>query len=225
MRGAFITIEGLDGSGKTTVAERLADELRRCAHEVVLTREPGGTPIAESIRKVLLEAGSDTMRAETEALLFAASRAHHVADVIRPALARGTAVVCDRFVDSSLAYKWGGRGLDLDALRDVQRFATAGLQPDVTLLLDLPVEAALRRRMADSGQVNRMDREVAAFHQRVRDAYRTLAAADPVRWRVIDADRAANDVWSAVLAAILTANVLDGRCPDGNSRSHGEEGS
>ena len=216
--GTFITVEGLDGSGKTTVAERLADELERRGHEVVLTREPGGTPIGERIRTVLLESSSDAMRAETEALLFAAARAQHVAEVIQPALERGAVVVCDRFVDSSVAYQWGGRGLDLDTLRDVQRLATAGLQPDLTVLLEVPVEAAMRRRLADPGQLNRLDREVTEFHGRVRDAYHSLAAADPLRWRVIDADRDLEDVWADVLGSMSSTDLFDGRRSAGKAR-------
>jgi dTMP kinase len=223
--GMFITVEGLDGSGKTTVAERLADELERRGHEVVLTREPGGTPIGERIRTVLLGSSADAMRAETEALLFAAARAQHVAEVIQPALERGAVVICDRFVDSSLAYQWGGRGLDLDTLHDVQRLATAGLQPDLTVLLDVPVEAALRRRLADPGHLNRLDREVSEFHGRVRDAYHSLVAADPLRWRVIDADRELDDVWADVSDLVSSIDLVDARHSAGKAREKGEEGS
>jgi dTMP kinase len=202
LRGFFISLEGLDGSGKTSIGERLANTLQALGRETLLTREPGGTAIGEQIRAVLLGSDSHVMRAETEALLFAASRAQHVAEVIQPALARGAVVISDRYTDSSLAYQWGGRGLALDAVVGAQALATGGMQPDLTLLLDLPVPIAMQRKKEDAGEANRLDREAVQFHTRVRDAYHSLAAADPARWRVIDADRPRDEVWSDVWATV-----------------------
>jgi dTMP kinase len=138
------------------------------------------------------------MAAQTEALLFAAARAQHVSQLIGPALAGGAVVVCDRFTDSSLAYQWGGRGLDRGAMCAVQTFATSGLQPDLKILLDLPVAVSLRRRLHDKESVNRLDRETVAFYDRVRDAYQQLVSEDPNRWLIVDADRAPGDVWRDV---------------------------
>lgn len=202
MAGFFVALEGIEGSGKSTLARRLAEAFRLQGRAVTATREPGGGALGERIRGLLLESATATMAAETEALLFAASRAQLVADVIRPALARGDVVIVDRFADSSLAYQWGGRGLPLDAVRAVQALATGGLEPDLKLLLDLPVALGLQRRFSDATQPNRMDRESVAFHERVREAYHSLAAADPGRWRVIDASRGESDVWAESWSAV-----------------------
>jgi dTMP kinase len=165
----------------------------------VLTREPGGTPLAEGVRALVLAHGGDAgeapggepMAPETEALLFTAARADHVRRVIRPALAAGRVVVCDRFVGSTLAYQGGGRGVAPDALLAAQALATGGLLPDLTLLLDLPVATGLARRLAagEADAPNRLDLESVAFHERVRTTYLDLAAADPLSWRVVRADR------------------------------------
>lgn len=201
MRGRFYVLEGLDGSGKTSVATRLAEELRSRGREVVETREPGGSWIGEQIRGLLLETGAHPILPATEALLFAAARAQHVGETIRPALERGVDVVCDRFVDSTLAYQWGGRELNYDDVMAAQRLALGELEPDLKLLLDLPVDVALRRRRT-SGMTNRLDREVVAFYQRVRDAYLQLAAREPHRWRILDASRSPSEVWQQVLEAL-----------------------
>ena len=210
LRGLLIALEGIDGSGKSTVAEHLAFKLRAAGVSTILSREPGGTAIGEAIRGLLLHQGSSAMLPATEMLLFAAARAQHVGEVIEPALADGISVVTDRFSDSSLAYQWGARGLDR---RDVElgiKLATNGTAPDLKILLDLPVEVALRRRMANSIEVNRLDRESIIFHTRVRDAYHSLVAADPARWCVIDADRSSGEVladaWRAVVSQGLVAN-------------------
>ena len=203
MSGFFVALEGIEGSGKTTVAQRLASAFRARDRVVTVTREPGGTPIGEQIRGLLLESESNEMTAETEALLFAASRAQLVSEVIRPALARGEVVIVDRFTDSSLAYQWGGRGLAFDAVMAAQTLATGGMQPDLKLLLDLPVPLGLRRRFAGEGGTNRLDREAIAFHERVREAYHSLATSDPERWRVIDASRPESEVWSEVWNAVI----------------------
>jgi dTMP kinase len=141
-------------------------------------------------------------------LLFAAARAQLVGEVIAPALREGLIVVADRFTDSSLAYQWGARGLEKEAVIEAQKLATGGLEPDLKILLDLPMEAALRRRMANVHEVNRLDREAVQFHSRVRDAYHVLVDADPARWRVIDANRAEDDVWSDVWLAITSSELL-----------------
>lgn len=182
----FITLEGPEGSGKTIQAGKLADHLRAKGHAVLLTREPGGTSIGDQIRRVLGALGNTSMRPNTEFLLFSASRAQHVEEMIRPHLEAGGEVVCDRYYDSSLAYQGYGHGLDLEALRRITRFATGGLTPDLTLLLDMEVEAGLGRRRKD-GNWNRLDSYDLEFHRRVRDGYLELAAAEPERWVVIDA--------------------------------------
>ena len=201
--GVFIALEGVDGSGKSTLAHQLAAYLGAAGRKVVLCREPGGTVIGEKIRDVLFARAIGDMTAETEALLFAAARAQLVAEVIRPALERGEIVIADRFSDSSLAYQWGGRGLPRDAVTALQRFATGEIEPHVKLLLDVPVETAMARRLTQSAAVNRIDTETAQFHARVREAYHRLAAADPIRWRVIDAARPEAEVWDDVRQAVI----------------------
>jgi dTMP kinase len=184
--------------------------MRESGANVILSREPGGTAIGEQIREILLQQGSSPMLPTTEMLLFAAARAQHVGEVIRPALDQGLIVVTDRFGDSSLAYQWGARGLERRTVDLALELATDGLKPDLKILLDLPVETALRRRMANSNEINRLDRESIVFHTRVRDAYHSLVAADPARWSVVDADRATDDVsadvWRAVVSHGLVAN-------------------
>lgn len=206
--GLFIALEGTEGSGKTTLAERLALAFRARGRDVFVTREPGGTPIGEQIRAVLFSSASDDMTPETEALLFAAARAQHVATVIRPALDRGAVVVTDRFTDSSLAYQWGGRGLPFEMVVAAQRLATGGLEPDLKLLLDLPVATGLRRRLANEAETNRLDNETIQFHERVRAAYHSLVRADPDHWRIIDASRSEDMVWSDAWSAV-TGMITD----------------
>jgi dTMP kinase len=206
--GAFIAIEGIDGSGKSTVAERLASLVRDTGAEVVLTREPGGTEIGERIRQLLLDAHSAGMSPETEALLFAAARAQHVAEVIKPALERCAVVIIDRYVDSSLAYQWGGRGLQRDDVESIQRVAIGGVTPDLKLLLDIPVELALRRRFNEADTTNRLDKEAVQFHHRVRAAYLSLADGEERRWRVIDASRSPDQVLCEVIAAVNSSGIL-----------------
>ena len=177
--GLFIVFEGPEGAGKSTQARLLADRLVGDGWQVTLTREPGGTAVGEAVRRILLEANGYAMLAEAEALLYSAARAQHVGDVLRPALTRGTIVVCDRFVDSTLAYQGGGAGLPQDLLVAVQRLATGDLRPDLRLLLDVPVPLGLARRYAEVETVNRIDAAGAAFHERVRQAYLDLVAAEP----------------------------------------------
>ena len=206
-QGRFITFEGPDGSGKSTQAARLAQALRARGLDVVLTREPGGTPIGERVRDILLHAdGGPPHSPRADALLFDAARAQHVDDVIEPALARGAVVVCDRYADSTVAYQGYGSGLSLDRLREIGTFATRGIQPDLTILLDLPVDAGLRRRvLGEPDGMTRFERSGAfdmAYHGRVRDGFLELARVEPHRWRVVDADRPADRVAADVHAAV-----------------------
>nr|WP_290668390.1 dTMP kinase [Ardenticatena sp.] len=204
-RGLFITFEGPEGAGKTTVIRAVAEHLRQQGYDVVRTREPGGTPIGDHIRAILLAPDNDTMHPETELLLFSAARAQHVRERILPALDRGAIVLCDRFADSTLAYQGYGRGLALDALYTITEFATGGLTPDLTILLDIdPAEGLARRRAAHAqgAEWNRIDNDEIALHQRVREGYLHLAAAHPERWVVIDASAPIEDVVAHVLAAI-----------------------
>jgi dTMP kinase len=187
MRGRFLTLEGPDGSGKSTAARHLADWLRAGGQPTLLTAEPGGTPMGDQVRRLLLHLRdvSDDLDRRADALLFAAARAQHAARLIAPALERGEWVVCARYVDSSMAYQGYGYGLDLDELRRLQAFATGGVMPDLTLLIDAPVEIGLRRKRHD--RWNRFERsEDLAFHQRIRAGYLELAAAEPERFRVVD---------------------------------------
>jgi dTMP kinase len=180
----FLTVEGIEGSGKSTLLGGLSDRLRSRGREVFVTREPGGTPVGDAIRGIFLDRGV-SIAPLTEALLVNAARAQHVADRIRPELAAGRDVLCDRFVDSTLAYQGYGRGVDLDVLRGLCDAATGGLVPDLTLVLDIPVDTS-RRRTGSRGQAaDRLESEDDGFHQRVRDGFLDLARGP--RYRVLDA--------------------------------------
>ncbi len=185
----FITLEGPEGSGKSSQIEMLGDYLRRQGFTILVTREPGGTPIGDQIRDCVHDVGNANMTPQTEMLLYSASRAQLVAEVIRPALAAGQIVLCDRFYDSTIAYQGYGRGLNLDDLYTITRFATGGLKPDLTLLLDIAVEKGLSRRADNGLEMNRLDLETVSFHQRVRQGYQKMAAQEPERWVVVDAGR------------------------------------
>jgi len=201
MGGKLITLEGGEGAGKSTVLEAVRGQLAARGLDVVVTREPGGTPAGEAIRKVLLEPALRGMHAETELLLMFASRAQLVRDVVQPALAAGRWVLADRFTDASFAYQGGGRGQPRERIEDLERWAAAGLKPDLTLLLDLPVADGLKRANG-RGAADRIEMENADFFERVRAAYRARAAADAQRFRVIDASRTLDEVLAAVRAAI-----------------------
>jgi len=205
----FITLEGPDGSGKTTQAHALAEWLRGQGRHVVLSREPGGTDIGNQIRAVLHDTGNTAMSAQTEILLYSADRAQHVAQLIRPALAAGQVVISDRYYDSTLAYQGYGRGLDLDQLRAITRFATGGLVPDLTLYLDITAQEGLARRQVGGGEWNRLDAEAIEFHERVRAGYLELIAQEPSRWVVIEAARPVEEV-QAKLRRVVGARLAKG---------------
>jgi dTMP kinase len=201
MPGTFVTFEGGEGSGKSTQIAVLAERLRAAGLDPLVTREPGGTPLAEGIRALLLDPERRPVPL-AEAFLMQASRAQLVETLVRPALEQGRVVLCDRYSDSTLAYQGAGRGLDAGKLACWSRAATGGLVPDLTLLFDLPPEAGLERRGRAAGPTNRLDREPADFHGRVRARYLELAAADPARWVVLDALRPPGDLESQVWAIV-----------------------
>ena len=204
----FITFEGPDGSGKTTQARLLADRLRQEGFDVVLSREPGGTEIGDQIRTVLHDPNNAAMDARAEILLYSASRAQHVAQRIRPALAAGKILVSDRFADSTLAYQGYGRGLDLTMLRTITAFATGGLNPDLTLLIDITAQEGLRRRQTGGDEWNRLDAEALDFHRRVRAGYLQLAGLEPQRWVVVDGARPPEEL-HAEIKGLVDARLRD----------------
>lgn len=201
----FITFEGIDGCGKSTQARLLADHFSSLGRQVVSTREPGGTPLAEEVRALVLDArehGEEEVAPRAELLLFAASRAQHVQNLIRPALERGAWVLCDRFVDSTLAYQSGGLGLDEPFVRSLNFFATGGLQPHLTLLFDVSVPQAQGRRERERGTSDRIENRGLAFQERVRQAFLLEAAREPGRIRIVDAEASVQEVHRQVLAAV-----------------------
>ena len=202
-RGRFIAFEGGEGAGKSTQSRLLAETLREHGLEVVTTREPGGTPGAEAIRQLLLDAEGEGWNPRAETLLFAAARADHVARLIRPALERGAWVVCDRFLDSSRAYQGGGGGLDDADILALHRIGSEGLLPDLTLLIEAP-DAQIEERLArrDGGENDRIGGREAAFHARVRAAFARLAAAEPGRFARIDGSGPVETTRAAILEAV-----------------------
>ena len=212
-RGTFITLEGVDGSGKSTQASLLVERLREQRREVVALREPGGTPISEKIRALLLDPENAEMADECELLLYEASRAQLVREVIEPALQRGAIVVCDRFYDSTHAYQHGGRGLSDALVSRANELGCCGLSPDVTLVLDIDPAAALARATAQGA--DRLEAEGLAFQQRVRKDYLALAQADPARVRVIDAAGDPELVAGRIDAALARAGVSAGEVSHG----------
>ncbi len=201
MHPRFVSLEGGEGAGKTTVLGALRRELAAAGDEVVVTREPGGTPLAESIRGLLLDPGHESAAPETELLLMFAARAQHVRETVRPALERGAWVLCDRFTDSSYAYQGGGRGLDAGLIETLER-AVVGLRPGLTILLDLDVATGRERTRGRDLVPDRIERERDGFFERVRATFRERAAAEPQRFRTIDASQPADAVAGAALLAL-----------------------
>jgi dTMP kinase len=202
----FITFEGIEGCGKTTQLQRLA---ARLGAGTVVTREPGGTAIGQAVRHVLLDPASRAMTPMAELLLYFADRAQNVAEVVRPALAEGRVVLCDRHVESSLAYQGYGRGLDLAPIRGLAALATGGLRPDVIVLVDVPVEVGLAR-VGKRGAHDRLEGEVREFHDRVRAGYEALAAAEPGRWLRVDGARTEDAVFADLWSGLAGQGVLGG---------------
>ncbi|GGH65404.1 dTMP kinase [Rothia aerolata] len=205
--GTFIAFEGGDGAGKSTQVARLRAALESAGLSVVVTREPGGTEIGEKLRSLVLDHGQGTIDARTEALIFAASRAAHAAQLIRPALEEGKVVLCDRYIDSSAAYQGAGRGLGIESVTDLSLWATENLLPDLTVLLDVPLGAG-RSRAEARGAADRMESESDDFYASLHATFGRLAAANPQRYAVIDGTGSIDDVHAAVLAAV-TAHLKE----------------
>lgn len=205
MTGLFITIEGGEGAGKSTMMDRVASWLEQRNHVVVRTREPGGTDLAEDLRNILLDRKNDSLCSLTELLLMFASRAQHLAEVIRPALERGNTVLCDRFTDATWAYQGGGRKVPAKEIAALESLVHGDLQPDLTLLLDLPVETGMKRASLRS-DYDRFEIESLEFFERVRGAYLARAGEQPHRFEVIDASPDADSVW-AQIATILEQRI------------------
>ena len=200
MRGKFITLEGMDGAGKSTHIAAIQTGLERQGHEVVLTREPGGTALGEALREVLLH---QSMHAETETLLMFAARREHIAQVIEPALVRGAYVVSDRFTDATFAYQCGGRGVEAHKIQILESWVQNGLQPDLTLLFDVPVAVSMQR-LQSARTPDKFERESHAFFTRIREAYLARADQDPLRFRIVDADQPLEKVNKRVEEIIIT---------------------
>ncbi|MFA5074118.1 MAG: dTMP kinase [Nitrospirota bacterium] len=202
MKGIFITFEGVEGSGKTTQISFLADYLRSTGKEVVVTREPGGTSIGDAIRKILLDPSNTGLDHTAELLLYAASRAQHLHEVILPALATGRMVLCDRFSDATLAYQGYGRGLDIEMIRSLDRMVCRALRPDLTILLDMDAAAGVKRAHGRNSRQGleeaRFENERMEFHQRVRDGYLQLAAFEPGRIRIVDASCSPDSIQASI---------------------------
>ena len=200
----FITLEGTEGSGKTSQLIPLAEALSREGYHVFVTREPGGTPIGDQVRAILSDLKNTDMQPRTEFLLFQSSRAQLVEQVIRPRLAQGELVLCDRYADSTVAYQgYGYQQLDLEQVRSIVQFATGGLKPDLTILLDVDVELGLRRKRQGGSEWNRLDDYEVAFYQRVRQAYLEMVRQEPERWVIIDATPPFDAVQAAIRAMVL----------------------
>lgn len=206
--GCLITFEGPEGSGKSTQVRLLGEALRVRGHKVLCTREPGGTPIGEQIRQVLHDLRNEGMLPLTEALLYSAARAQHVHDVIQPALRRGQVVLCDRFATSTLAYQGYGHGLDLEILRAVTHWVTAGVEPDLIIYLDLDVAAGLARKRRDQeagrGEWNRMDQQALSFHRAVRQGYLHMAMQAVTQWLVVDGSQSPESIHEIILTRVET---------------------
>lgn len=201
MKGIFITIEGGDGSGKSTQIDLLMSYFDEHGFKVLLTREPGGTPISEKIRAVILDSNNMEMDNMTEVLLYAAARAQHVAEFIKPSIEQGKVVICDRFVDSSVVYQGYARGVGIDAVEDINSYATLGLIPDLTILLDLPPDLGLFRKKNQQA-LDRLELESDAFHLKVNEGYRLLAKRHQNRILTVDATKSIEDIHQIILEAI-----------------------
>ena len=213
MAGTFITFEGIEGSGKSTQIVLLANCLKSHCIKIVLTREPGGTLIGDQIRKILLDPANKALDSSAELLLYAASRAQHLREVILPALAAGTIVLCDRFSDATLAYQGYGRGLDKDMIGELDRIVTAGMRPDLTVLLDIDAAAGLARARGRNNSRGlegeaRFENEEIAFHERVRQGYLTLAKKEPERIRVVDASPAQDKIEMEIRKIVVTVSGI-----------------
>lgn len=206
--GCFITFEGIEGCGKTTQIKLLEAHLLNQGFTVILTREPGGCDIADQIRAILLDAANKSMTSSAELLLYAAARSQHVAEIIKPALAAGFIVLCDRFTDATVAYQGCGRGLDLTTITSLNAMAAAGVKPQLTILLDCPVEVGLQRAFArinssDGAREDRFELESKLFHQRVREGYLQLAKAEADRFITIDGSKPVQETHAAISAAVM----------------------
>ncbi len=203
-RGVFITFEGIEGSGKTTQIRKLRVFLQGADCTVISTREPGGTPVADMIRDVLLTEHSEKVTDKAELLLYLASRAQHVHSVIKPALYQGIIVLCDRFLDATIAYQGYGRGLDIDFLRKLNRYGTNGLMPDLTILLDLSAKAGIARIRQDGKRnLDRLESESIEFHERVRRGYLEIAASEPERFIVVDGALGEEEIFERIKEEVL----------------------
>lgn len=206
--GVFITFEGIEGCGKTTQIRLAADYLRRKGVALIVTQEPGGTPLSDKIRRILLNRGAFQIGAAAELLLFAAARAQHVEDVILPALRENRVVLCDRYSDATIAYQGYGRGMEIGALRRIIDFASRSLSPDLTLLFDVPVELGLKRALGriskrkGSAAEDRFEQEAGEFHQRIREGYLEIAGFEPARFRVLDGTKAIDEIHRDVCAIL-----------------------
>jgi len=196
-RGIFITVEGTDGSGKTTQVRRMEAYLKEKGYDVLLVREPGGTRISEKIRSIILDPENQEMGIVTEMLLYASARAQLVFEVIKPAIENGKIVICDRFVDSSYVYQGFGRGISLETIEEANRAALGGISPDITFSFDVSPEIALKRRFASTG-ADRIEKEKMAFHMKVYDGYKKLASMHTERIKTIDSTRSVEEIWEDV---------------------------
>ena len=201
-KGRLITLEGIEGAGKSSHMQFIAEKLQQAGKDVLLTREPGGTHLGEGIRELLLKKNEETMFAETELLLMFAARAQHVQQVILSAMTEGKMVICDRFTDSSYAYQGGGRGISIEKIRQLESWVLSGFKPDLTLLLDLSVETGLSRARA-RGEADRFEIETVKFFQNARDTFLNIAEDEPDRVKIIDAEQKLEIVQSSILEVLV----------------------
>ena len=201
-KGRLITLEGIEGAGKSSHMQFIAEKLQQAGKDVLLTREPGGTHLGEGIRELLLKKNEETMFAETELLLMFAARAQHVQQVILPAMTEGKMVICDRFTDSSYAYQGGGRGISIEKIRQLESWVLSGFKPDLTLLLDLSVQTGLSRARA-RGEADRFEIETVKFFQNARDTFLNIAEDEPDRVKIIDAEQKLEIVQSSILEVLV----------------------